>query len=247
MLNNILILGCARSGTSILGEFFEKSGLYTYLFEPTLPAHQYELAFEHVQRPLAAKKPRAPIEHAASFTPGLAFDYSRLAAVFPRPWKIVWIVRNPLDAICSLRPGIEMGWAHNPRPPGWRELGTAKWHIKCAAHWQYINNEGFLAITGEAEVVRFEDLVLQPRATAEKLLQYCGWPDGVTRGVEGWISQVSNNKGNSYEARLQDRWSENNHTRRVGRHRENLDADQINDVLPLVEVAASRFGYTLTQ
>jgi hypothetical protein len=247
-MKNVLILGCARSGTSILGEYFEHFPGYHYLFEPTLEPEKYAAAFANSGRPLAVKRPKVAHEAASTFTRGLAFNWPALAEAFPGPYLVIWIVRHPFDTICSLRPGILSDWNHSPRPHNWRELRSQPWEIQCAAHWANINGPGFDAVRSVAKIIRYEDLVTDPQQTAELLGEWIGWSGPCPESVNTWVSSVGNQKGgHSYEAKMQTRWSENNHHTRVGRHIENLNDVQRAALVPTVEAAAANFQYDLAK
>ena len=45
-------------------------------------------------------------------------------AVVPESREIFWMVRHPLDAICSPRVGISSDWGHHPRLPDWESWLT---------------------------------------------------------------------------------------------------------------------------
>lgn len=245
-MNNVIILGCARSGTSILGEFFECFPEYDYRFEPVLPAGDFAAAFAGAGRPLAIKRPKLPHGSTDTTTPGFAFDWPRLAAAFPQPYVVIWIVRHPFDTICSLRPGILADWNHSPRPPEWRQLQELPWEVRCATHWTNINGIGFQIVREQARIIHYEELVAAPLAAARRIGGWIGWLDGLPPTIDAWAASVGNNKGASaYEARVQSRWSETNHQIRVGRHRENLDDAQRNRIRPIVAAAAASFGYQL--
>jgi len=247
-MNNTLILGCARSGTSILGEFFECLPGYSFLFEPQLVPRAYRAAIDTCQPPIAIKRPKTAPEHAATCTPGLAFDWPQLRASLPEPLTIIWIVRHPFDTICSLRPGILNQWNHSPRPPGWQELQQHPWEIQCANHWANINGVGFAALYEQVHVIKYENLVANPGAMAEVLCQWIGCPLPPPPEAMTWAASVGNRKGSgAYEAKRQDRWSETNHQVRVGRHWENLTPGQRELVHPIVSAVASNFGYELNE
>jgi len=244
LLPNVLLLGCGRSGTSIAGELFEHFPPYSYRFEPILHGHDYAAQLAAWPRPWAAKVPKAPGDEADSFTPGLPFSLPRVLQAAGEPLVIIWVVRHPLDAICSLRPGIEAAWSHNPRPPHWQEMAQAPWEDRCAAHWHFINDHGYRAVADRARILRFEDIVADPVASAQRVAQWLGWDHALPSPVSLWIKSVSNQKGvDVYEAKHQSRWSEQNHAWRVGRHRENLSPEQAKRIWQLEASVAARFGY----
>jgi hypothetical protein len=242
---NVLILGCARSGSSIFGELFEMLPGFHYYFEP----HMDEFGqIDYSNGPVAIKKPKADL--GASMTPGLPFALEELLVRIPEPRRIFWQVRHPLDAICSLRPGIESDWAHNPRPPGWESLLDRPWVERCARHWANINGAGFHAIRKLADFSyanRYEDFIADPRKIALRACSCINMsgPE-VDAAIDRWCSLISNEKSpRVYEARRQKHWSRQDHTIRTGRWKQNLSPEDVSSVLPIVSDAAKCFGYEL--
>ena len=239
---NIVILGCGRSGTSIFGELFEMLPGFRYYFEPSMD----DLAgIDYKAGPVAVKVPKSP--YGSPTTPGLPFVLQDLLNAIPEPSKIFWQVRHPLDAICSLRPGIEANWSHNPKPPGWESLLHQPWFERCARHWAYINGPGFQSVRHLASVYRYEDLIAGPRRAA---LRACGEAGvagpAVEAAIDRWCSLVTNEKGpQAYEAKHQVRWSRADHAIRSGRWSQNLSPEEVRSVLPLVSAAAGNLGYEL--
>lgn len=242
MSAHVVILGCGRSGTSIFGELFEHLPGYDYKFEP---------AFDTLKRtdfsagPVAVKVPKSSPGEA--MTPGLPFVLEELLAVVPEPRVIFWQVRHPLDAICSLRPGIEAGWSHNPRPPDFEQWTRKSLVMQCARHWQYINETGYEAVRDLAKVARYEELVSNPRAFALRICVEIGVDvTGCLTELERWVASVGNKKSpDSYEAKHQAHWSRQDHSRRVERWRENLSQTEIDPVRPIIQTAADILGYRL--
>jgi hypothetical protein len=241
---NIVILGSARSGTSIFGELFELLPGFRYYFEPgleRLSALDYDLG------PIAVKMPRAA--DVTRTTPGLAFLLEEMVNIVRDPFRILWQVRHPLDAICSLRVGIQANWAHGPRPQEWETLRTLPLIEQCAHYWAYVNGVGFQAVRDRASVYRYEDMIVDPRGAAVRACKEAE-VDGpaVEAAVERWCSLVSNDKSpDAYEAKHQVRWSRLDHSARTGRWRENLSPDDIRLALPIVSKAAHVFGYELAE
>jgi hypothetical protein len=102
----VMILGCGRSGTSIFGELFEHLPDYQYRSEPAFA----DVVDADYTSPLAFKVPR----ESEGFSPDPGQSFPLAALMRNRPdMRLFWIVRHPLDAICSLRVGIAKNW----RPP----------------------------------------------------------------------------------------------------------------------------------
>jgi hypothetical protein len=239
-----IILGCGRSGSSIFGELFERLPGYRYYFEPHFEAWP-EMDFARFS--IAIKIPKAM---GMPTTPGLPFDLDALLARVPKPRAVFWQVRHPLDSVCSLRPGIEANWAHNPRPPEWQALLTRPWYERCARHWAYINSAGYDAVRrlpDFALVNRYEDMVKDPEKTARNVcaqLQLSGTE--VEHAAAEWAKHISNRKAaDSYEAKGQGHWSRTDHTVRIERWKQNLTAYEVKQVLSMVSKTATTFGYNL--
>lgn len=63
-------------------------------------------------------------------------------------------------------------------------------------------------------------------------------------GLEAWASRVQDTNNEKFvEARTSRVYSRPDHTRRLGRWRENLTPDELNSVLPIVREAAAGFDY----
>lgn len=236
-----LILGCGRSGTSILGELFESLPGVTYVSEPLL----VDLPAIAPDETLVVKVPQVD----GSDTPpaGLPAAPDDLYRALPTPLVVIWQVRHPLDAICSLRVGISQDWGHHPRPPDWREWQHRPLVERCAHHWAVINGAGYELVRAVAVLNKFEDMIGDPRTTADTMVRSIGIdPTTVAAELAAWSQRVQDTNNEHFvEAVTSRRHSRLDHSRRIGRWRENLSADEVAAVLPIVAPAASRFGYDL--
>ncbi len=235
-----MILGCGRSGTSIFGEFFDHNPLYTYRSEPP---------FEDVMdadygTPQAFKVPRDS-DRFGTPLPGLSFPLAAMRERRP-DMRFFWIVRHPLDAIASLRVGIALDWGHHPRPPDWRDWLDRPLVARCAHHWAFINLHGYGQVRDIAEVVTFEAMISDPRAFARSVCRGLGIDPGeIADALDGWADRVQDTNNERFvEAETSRGYSRPDHSRRVGRWRENLAADEVNLAWPIVAEAAAQFGYT---
>lgn len=238
---HVVILGCGRSGTSIFGELFEHLSPYAYWSEP--PFGEYlQLDFSS---PIAVKVPAVDPRHPP--TPGLSFPLETLLANVPGEKRFYWAVRHPLDAICSLRPGIANNWGHHPKPPDWREWLERPLLERCAHHWNYLNTVGYAAVRHLAAPKRFEDMIEDPRDFADSIGREVGLDPAAHRSeLAAWAERVQNTNNERFvEAKTSRNYSRPDHTRRVGRWRENLTPDEIETLAPMVELAAKQFGYEL--
>lgn len=225
----ILIEGCPRSGTSIVGELLrDHPACSRYAYEEWEPFSGVPLDAPGT----VAKQPR-------HFTPadGLGSDPTDLPA-----GPTIWVVRHPLDAIASLRPIMKRRWAAWPPPPtGW----VAKdWMGRAALLWLHQNDTGYqtaLDTRGAPVLVRLEDVIADPSAQAARILAHLDWPHA--RTVDVWVARVSDDPTRSPAAH-QDFWYRP-HDHRVGRWDEELTDTQADDLWGLVaDVASSRYGYT---
>ncbi len=237
-----LILGCGRSGTSILGELFESLPGVTYVSEPLL----VDLPAIAPGETLVVKVPQVD----GNDTPpaGLPAAPDELYRALPAPLVVIWQVRHPLDAICSLRVGISQDWGHHPRSPDWRDWQQRPLVERCAHHWAVINGAGYELVRSVAVLNRFEDMIRDPRTTADAMVRSIGIdPTSVAAELAVWSQRVQDSNNEHFvEAVTSRRHSRPDHSRRVGRWRENLSAEEVAAVLPIVAPAASRFGYDLT-
>jgi len=235
----ILILGCGRSGTSIFGELFESLDGYHYLSEPSF----LEIVSSFGDG-IAVKVPTESIEFPAD--PGLSFPLQSLLEVAPTT-RIFWIVRHPLDAICSLRIGIGKDWKHHPRPPDWQVWLDKPLIERCAHHWIYINSVGFDAVSNIATVVRFEDMIDAPSIFAARAIASAGLVVSDHQlSVQRWADRIQNTNNEKFVEALTSRHhSRPDHSVRVGRWRENLSTQEVQKALSMVANTNQRFGYEL--
>lgn len=233
-MRNALVLGCARSGTSILGELFEVFPCYGYLFEPDV---EWLGGLGGSLRPWAAKNPvtfALTEDQAISLrTPGLACDLAAVREVLDDP-AVIWIVRRPADAVASMLKGMGLEWGHGPRPDDWRVWAGAGPAAKAIRQWEWVNGPGHQGAKPDL-LVRYEDLVADPVSIARQVGAVVEVPPDPT--VERvWESMICG----SYEARHQVRWKD--HTGpRVGWGRKRLAALGVR--LDTVADLAASFGY----
>jgi hypothetical protein len=236
-----LILGCGRSGTSIFGELFESLPGVTYLSEP----HLADVPAVALDETLAVKVPQVD----GNDTPpaGLPAAPNDLYRALPEPLVVFWQVRHPLDAICSLRVGISQDWGHHPRPPDWRDWLHRPVVEQCAHHWAVINGAGYELVRDVAVLNRFEDMIRRPQTTADRTVRSIGIdPPTVATELAAWSQRVQDTNNEHFvEAVTSRRHSRTDHSRRVGRWRENLSPAEVAAVLPIVAPAASQLGYNL--
>ncbi len=239
--SHAIVLGCGRSGTSIFGELFAGLPDYRYHSEPPFE----DLAGYGYGAPVAIKVPKPAPGRATS--PGLPFLVDELCAAVAEPRQIFWMVRHPLDAICSLRVGISKNWGHHPRPPDWETWLTQPLPRRCAHHWVHINSLGYEQVRHVARLHRFEDMICDPLGFARGVCSEVGLDPGPCEdSLRRWARRVQDrNNGDFEEAECSKPYSRPDHRTKVGRWRENLSAAEAADLVPLVAEVAARFGYQL--
>ncbi len=240
---NVLILGCGRSGTSILGELFEHIGGYTYYSEPNFDSI-LQMTF---RKPVAIKVPKESPR--VRPTAGLSFPLDLMLEAIPKPRVIYWQVRHPLDAIASLRVGISKNWGHHPRPPDWKNWQKRPLVEQCAHHWNFINSVGYGTVQGLVEITRFEDMISGPFPFAAQVCEQVGVPAAERRSeLRGWSERVQDTNNRRFvEARTSRAYSRPDHERRVGRWKENLSQAEAARSAAIVRDAAVTFGYEIPQ
>ena len=241
LAHHVVILGCGRSGTSIFGELFEGLGDYRYYSEPPFA----DLFDYDYSTPIALKVPTESPGFEPS--PGLPFPLAELLRVIPDPKTIFWQVRHPLDAVCSLRVGIAANWGHHPRPPDWNDWRERPLLDRCAHHWNHINSVGYAEVRDVATVERFEPMLSDPLAFAERIYAHVG-QDATEQAeaLERWARRVQNSNNELFiEAKCSRPLSRPDHEVRLGRWRENLTEAEAEQITEVVREAASRFGYQL--
>lgn len=236
-----MVLGCGRSGTSILGELFEHLTPYRYFSEPTFA----DVMEADYGAPLAFKVPRE--DHGFEAKPGLSFPITHMRRAAPE-MKYFWIVRHPLDAICSLRIGISQDWGHHPRPPDWEEWLSRPLIERCAYHWAFLNTYGFGQVAQFATLIRFEYMIMDPGAIATSICASLGLEHADHQTALGaWAGRVQNTNNEAFDEAVTSRpYSRADHAVRVERWRENLTTDEVRDVLPIIGQTAERFGYSVS-
>lgn len=239
MVAHSIVLGCGRSGTSIFGELFDHLPFYQYYSEPS-----YELlkSFDYKQ-PVAIKVPK----ESASFnsSAGLSFPLEDLLKTIPDPKQLFWIVRHPLDAICSLKVGIANNWGHHPKPEDWKEWLDRPLYEQCAHHWNYINSIGYNQVKDWVVLKKFEDLIMNPVDYANSICSEVGLSiEDCGEELNAWAKRVQNSNNKDFvEAKTSRAYSRNDHTVRVARWRENLTVEEVTAISPIIKDTATMMGY----
>lgn len=255
-MNLVLLVGCARSGTSILGELIASHPAVKYIFEAhhiwelgglgTNDSHR--LTADHALPPIK-KEVRDWFE---AQSPGAATLVEKnprnilripyVHEIFPEA-RIVHILRDGRDVACSMVPGCGRNeWSHL-KPPGWRDFfASYAGAERCAAAWKQIMEIGLDDLRQVPHLqIRYEDLVSHPVPVMRQVLAYMGLD--LHPQVVAFCSRVADETANSYHAGVQDRWYSNDHRRRVGRWRENLTLQEQAKIDTLLAPLLSQLGY----
>ena len=245
------VIGCPRSGTSVLGELIAAHPETRYVFEnlggfPQRDGHHRLVAADAT--PGAIERLRGVVDELAGErllvdkSPRLALRVPFIRAVWP-DCKIVHIVRDGRDAACSLMPGIGGDdWLH-AKPPGWAVLQERRPGLeRCARYWRNVVGITLADLDGQPHKrIRYEDLVRRPVDTMQGVLTYLGLP--WCREVNAACQRVQNKTAGSYHAHGQDTWYRNDHSQRIGRWRENMTAAEVTQIEPIVWPLLTRLGY----
>ncbi len=258
----VFLLGCARSGTSILGEMVDAHPRVTYLYEasaiwnrlcPERGDHRLsrsdatpEIA-RRLHEELGGRIADPARDILVEKNPKHTLRVPFLDAVFP-DCRIVHLIRDGRDTVASLmfrNRGSQ--WGHL-KTPGWSEL-LSRYpeanHIRCAHQWRdsvlLCRAAGRELPGGRYLEVRFEDLVREARSTVEGVLGFLGLE--VTSEVEAVLPRIQDATSGSYHARRQVRHYVENHAVRVGRFRENLTDAQLEDILEVCGDLLRELGY----
>jgi LPS sulfotransferase NodH len=267
------IIGCARSGTSILGEAVAAHPRAIYLFEASdvwsgvigeRPDHRLReedatpsvvAAVRHELLEAAHEAARETGRHPhdavlVEKNPKHVIRIPFLNAVFPDA-RFLHIVRDGRDVTASLmfRNRGER-WGHL-ETPGWREL-LARFptqnHIRCAHQWR------------DAMAIARHDVValgLKPDRYLEvRYEDLVRDPKPViarvlallglpdAAEVDAFLPRIQDETAGSYHAKKQVRHYVEDHSRRVGRHEENFTPEELAEVEVVCRDMLRELGYS---
>jgi len=251
-----LLVGCARSGTSILGEAIAAHPAVKYIFEPHDVWEQAGLGENGSHRLTATDATPAVSQRIRSWfaaqqgtarlvvdkTPRNALRVPFVRVVFPEA-KIIHIVRDGRDVACSLLPGAGGNeWKHL-KPPSWQTLQAQFTGLeRCARVWQEVVDLASFDLAAVPHLtVHYEQLVADPQTVMAQVLVYLGLsPDPA---VDTFCRRVQNETSGSYHAQRQHEYFRDNHAVRVGRWRENATPTEQARLNELLEPTLQRLGY----
>ena len=259
----VFVLGCARSGTSILGETLAAHPGVHFCFEDNLI---WDRAFpDRVDDRLTAEDARAcavrtvledrmariAAEADGATTvdknPKHTLRIGFLAELFPEA-RFVHIIRDGRDAVSSLMFRNRGGeWGHL-KIAGWSDLlerFPEKNHVRCAHQWRdsvrAARHDGQALGESRYGELRFEALVENALETMQGVLDFIGLP--MTTEVEEAAAKIQNATAGSYHAKRQVRHFVDDHATRVGRHRENLSDEQLAEIMDVCGELLGELGY----
>lgn len=255
-MNKIFIVGCARSGTSILGELIAAHPEVTYFFEQHSTwelggmgeNESHRLLAKHATEAVKAQIQAWFQEHAQNAVtlveknPRNILRIPYVKSIFPDA-KFIHIIRDGRDVACSMVPGCGgEEWRHL-KPPSW--MGFYKNYvgaIRCAHAWKESVEIGLSDLQAVEHIqVRYEDLLRSPLDTAARIFEFIGLASHPA--VHDFCKLITNSTSNTYHAKIQTRWYRDDHTERIGRWRENLTPAEMNEVNKILQPLLGQLGY----
>lgn len=255
-MNIALVFGCARSGTSILGELIAAHPQVNYVFEAhalwdqagTGANESHRLTAAHAT-PELRERIRRWFEDALGTAaivveknPRNALRVPFLRAVLPEA-RLIHVIRDGRDVACSMVPGCGGDEWNHLKPPSWSEFyRQARGPVRCAMAWKEVVEIALADLAGTPHLqIRYEDLVREPRATAATLMRFLGLD--APPPVVDFCERIQNSTAAVYRAQVQTRWSRDDHTLRIGRWRENLSVEEQRSIGELLAPLLARLGY----
>jgi hypothetical protein len=258
----VFLVGCARSGTSILGEVMAVHPRITYLYEvsaiwnrvlPERPDHRLTRAdaapevVARLREELSARLMDPRRDLLVEKNPKHTLRIPFLDAAFP-DCRVIHLIRDGRDTVASLMfRNRGASWGHL-KVPGWEEL-LARYpvenHIRCAYQWRDAVSigraDGRALSPGRYHEVRFESLVREPQSAVEEVMRFLELEPAAE--VEAVLPRIQDATRGSYHAQRQVRHYLDNHRLRVGRFRENLTPEEVDQVMEVCGGLLRELGY----
>lgn len=256
----VIVTGCSRSGTSILAEVLAQHPDVEHIWEPkdawigcaASPGLDYRYTEANIgpgtqQCVLTVLDKHSKTDKPVRLVkdPRLALMGRWLLGILPEV-KVICIVRNGYDNVCSLRPGIKKGWNHEKIPGWWLYNADADLTLeqKCAVHWSTVNGAMLadLGKEGRACWVYYERLVKTPQESIAMICEWLGWQ--AHEDVLSYAGRITDDVAGSYQPEFQKKmWFVDDHSVRIGRWQENLTESQLGLIAPIIGPLMVAFGY----
>jgi len=255
-MNIAFIVGCARSGTSILGELIGSHPEVAYKHEAhrvwkiaglgennshrLTEQHATSSVKEQIRKRFEKKKGNAWLF--VEKCPRSVLRLPFIREIFPEA-RFIHIIRDGRDAACSMLPGIGGNEWRHLKPPNWQQLFQQdRGVMRCAKAWKTIMEIALSDLDGAPHFsLKYEELVQNPEKLAKEILQFLELPDHAA--VFEFCKKVQNSTADSYQPQQQTKWYRDDHQVRVGRWRENLQDDEAQAVEDLLRPMLTRLGY----
>jgi hypothetical protein len=255
-MNIALVMGCARSGTSILGELIGSHPDVKYKHEAHAAWNKaglgenesHRLTAQHATPKVVRQiRKRFELEKGAARLfvekcPRSVLRVPFIRAVFPEA-KLIHIIRDGRDVACSMLPGIGISEWRHLKPPNWQQLfKEERGTMRCAHAWKTIMEIALHDLAGVAHFsVKYEELVENPARLAKDILRFLELPEHPV--VFEFCKKIRNATEDSYQAQKQVKWFRDDHQMRVGRWRENLQNGEAQAVEELLRPLLMQLGY----
>jgi len=254
-MNIALIIGCARSGTSILGELIGSHPDVKYIFEAhsvweragygeneshrLTDAHATPRVVSAIREWFSGQRDLRAVLVEKNPRNTLRIPFIR--RIFPEA-KIIHIIRDGRDVACSLVPGIGgTEWMHL-KPQTWKTLFHEEPIIRCALTWREVVRTALNDLIQVPHLmVKYEDLVTAPERVTADILNYLELSASLR--VQEFCQLIKNPTQDSYHASHSKRWYRDDHVVRVGRWKENMDLKDQGRVKQLLENMLRELGY----
>lgn len=256
MVNLVFIVGCARSGTSILGELIASHPDVNYIFEER-GIWEKDILGENDGHRLQAYQAITPINKkiwewfevisknkimVVEKNPRHTLRIPFIRAIFPEA-KFIHIIRDGRDVACSMVPGCGgVEWRHL-KPPSWKEFyDKYTGAMRCAHVWKEVIEIALDDLNNIPHLqVNYETLVSSPFEVSQKIFDFLGLD--LHSNTKEFCKVIANNTHSSYHAKFQKMWYQDNHQTRIGRWQENLSPEEKESINILLGPQLVQLGY----